>query len=119
VRITRTRALLLAAFTVWPFFYMILFMGFVVSSIFLMGGGRNNEPPFFMAALFAAHLFTMLDVFALLAIYIVHLFKTDAVAQDKKALWAVVLFMGNMIAMPVYWYLYMWKPLQLKEAAST
>jgi hypothetical protein len=45
----------------------------------------------------------------LLGIYIVNVFKNDRVSKDKKALWVVVLFLGNMIAMPVYWYLYIWE----------
>jgi hypothetical protein len=31
------------------------------------------------------------------------------VPNDKKALWAAVLFFGNMVALPVYWYLYIWR----------
>ncbi len=34
--------------------------------------------------------------------YIVHVFRTDRVPADKKALWAVVLFLGNLLAMPFY-----------------
>jgi len=45
----------------------------------------------------------------MIIIYIIHIFKTEKVPQDKKALWAVVIFLGNMIAMPIYWYLYIWK----------
>jgi len=33
----------------------------------------------------------------------------DLIDKDKKVLWAVVIFMGSMIAMPIYWYLYIWK----------
>ncbi len=44
-----------------------------------------------------------------------YLFKTDVVPQDKKALWAVVLFLGNMISMPIFWYLYIWTKLKEKE----
>jgi hypothetical protein len=39
----------------------------------------------------------------------VNVFRNDRVDKDKKVLWAVVLFMGNMIAMPIYWYLYIWR----------
>jgi hypothetical protein len=39
----------------------------------------------------------------------VNVFRNDHVDKDKKVLWAVVLFMGNMIAMPIYWYLYIWR----------
>jgi hypothetical protein len=51
----------------------------------------------------------MFEIMVLLAIYITFLFKTDRVPQDKKTLWAVVLFCGNLFAMPVFWYLYLWK----------
>ncbi len=58
---------------------------------------------------FAGHILTMFLMFALTAFYIVYLFRTDRVAQDKKALWAVVLFFANVFAFPVFWYLYIWK----------
>jgi hypothetical protein len=73
------------------------------------GDGHSSSPPAIMMIIFPLHFLTMLEIFALLAFYIVHVFKTDRVSQDKKALWAVVLFLGNMIAMPIYWYLYIWK----------
>ena len=47
-------------------------------------------------------------IVGLLVFYITHLFRTDSVANDKKALWAIVLFLGNVIAMVVYWFLYIW-----------
>ena len=49
------------------------------------------------------HPSTMLIVMALMVFYIVNVFKNERVDKDQKVLWAVVLFMGNMIAMPVYW----------------
>src|SRR2546430_2615182 len=58
--------------------------------------------------IFRIQMLVMALVLALMAFYIVHLFRTDRVPADKKALWAVVLFLGNLLAMPVYWYLYMW-----------
>ena len=72
------------------------------------GEGRSSGPPTIMMIIFPLYFLTMLEMFALLVIYIVHVFKTDRVPQDKKALWAVVLFLGNMLAMPIYWYLYIW-----------
>lgn len=58
--------------------------------------------------LFTLHLLTILETMGLLAFYITYIFKTDRIPQDKKALWAVVVFLGNMLAMPVFWYLYIW-----------
>lgn len=53
---------------------------------------------------------TAVEVFGLLIFYIVYLFKTDRVPQDKKALWAVVSFLGHAMVMPVFWYLYIRRP---------
>lgn len=107
----KTKAIVLGTLTIWPIAYMLLFMASVAASFFLMRGGSNQMPPFF-GLLIVLHVFTMLEMVSLLIYYILHLFKTDAIAQDKKALWAVVLFMGNALAMPVYWYLYIWKPIR-------
>ncbi|MCX7425729.1 MAG: hypothetical protein NTW96_08930 [Planctomycetia bacterium] len=108
---SKGKAVTLAVFTVWPFLYMILFMcmifGMMISDF--SGGGPSSGPPTIIMIIFPLHFLTMLDIFALLVIYIVHLFKTDKVPQDKKALWAVVLSLGNMVAMPIYWYLYIWR----------
>ena len=70
---------------------------------------EKSGPPFFFAAFFAVHLFTMLWMMGLTIFYIVNVFRNDRVDKDKKALWAIVIFMGNIIAMPIYWYLYIWQ----------
>ena len=36
-----------------------------------------------------------------------------------KALWAIVLFLGNIFAMPVYWYLYIWKGSQSENSPGS
>lgn len=100
----------LGLFTIWPFLYLIIFFcamfGMMMSDF--SGGGPSPDPPAAMMIILPLHFLTMLEIFALLVIYIVHVFKTDRVREDKKALWAVVLFLGHMISMPIYWYLYIW-----------
>jgi hypothetical protein len=78
-------------------------------------GGEGSGPPMFFLIIFPLHLLTMLWIMALTVIYIVNVFKNDRVDKDKKALWAVVIFLGNMIAMPVYWYLYIWREPSLAD----
>lgn len=117
-RMTRTKALTLAVFTIWPFLYMILFM----ASFFIMfttNGFRQPDSgmPLIFKIIVLFHLITMLEIPALTAIYIIDLFKTEQVAADKKVLWAIVLFMGNIVAMPIYWYLHIWKPIKSAPAA--
>ena len=108
---TRGKAITLAVFTVWPFVYMILFMCTVIGLMLseALSGGRNTGPPAVLLIIFPLHFLTMVEICALIAVYVIHLFKTDRIAPDKKALWAVVLFLGNILAMPVYWYMYIWR----------
>lgn len=102
--------LLLGLATLWPLAYLILFFVVIVATEFFMPGSRQQPgPPPLIALILPLHFFTMLAVVGLLVFYIVNLFKNDQVERDKKALWAIVLFMGSMIAMPIYWYLYIWK----------
>jgi phosphatidylglycerophosphate synthase len=104
----------LAVVSIWPFIWIIIFVAFMFGMMFVFssaakGGGREHGMPLAMMLFFGGHFLTMLLMFGLTAFYIVYLFRTDRIAQDKKALWAIVLFMGNIIAFPVFWYLYIWK----------
>ena len=107
---SKSKKIALGIFTIWPIVYMAIFFLFVLSQFFITSpDGRTNEPPPGFFVIFGLHLLTIILIFILLFIYIKNVFKNDGVSQDKKALWAVVLFLGNFIAMPVYWYLYIWR----------
>jgi hypothetical protein len=106
---TKTGKTLLGAATLWPLLYMILFFLVVVGTmLFSVGGGRDPIQGIFPIFILV-HLLTMLITLALSIFYIVNVFRNDRIQNDKKALWAIVIFMGNAIAMPIYWYLYFWK----------
>jgi hypothetical protein len=106
---SRGKAIVLAVFTAWPPLYVVLF--FCTMFVEVMSdlyGGEHRPEPTLVLLIFPLHFLTMLEMGVLIVVYIVHVFKTDRVPQDKKALWAVVLFLGNIVAMPIYWYLYIW-----------
>lgn len=114
----KSNKVLLGAATIWPFIYIILFMVFILSTILTRGGAGEGVGPALKLTAFAIHLLTILWIWALLAFYMVNVFKNHRVDQDKKVLWAVVLFMGNVFAMPVYWYLYIWREGGVSTATS-
>lgn len=108
--ISKSKKVVLGIVTLWPIVYMVFFMA---SIFFLIASTPSNAPSNQMSPILRLiiplHILTILLSFFLLFIYIRNLFHNERVPQDKKALWAVVLFLGNMFAMPVYWYLYIWK----------
>jgi hypothetical protein len=104
---SKTAKIGLLAATAWPIVYIVLFTGFVFSMMLQTSSAGQAQDWF--APLMVVHLLTMLWCMALTAIYIVNVFGNDRVEKDKKALWAVVLFFGSILAMVVYWYLYIWR----------
>ncbi len=106
---SKSKKIVLGIATIWPILYMVFFF-LVFSQIFMsFSSGSMKEPPAGFFLIFPLHFFTIILMFILIFIYIKNVFRNDRVAQDKKALWAVCLFLGNMIAMPIYFYLYIWR----------
>lgn len=105
--------ILLGLATLWPIAYLFVFLAFFISMVI----GMTNAPgdhgpaafPTAFIVLFVLHGLTMLWLIGLLVFYIANVFRNDRVQKDMKVLWALVLFMGSMISMPIYWYLYVWR----------
>ena len=80
MRLDPVTKVLIGAATLWPLAYMALFL---LSFVGMATGG--GQPLLRFEALFV-----------------------ERVSQDKKVLWAIVLFMGHVIAMPIFFWLYIW-----------
>ena len=106
MRLSRPMKLFVLLFTVLPLVYMVFFMASAFSSV----AGQHTDSIIFdnFEFFMVVHLTVMLVMFALLVFYIVFLFKTDRVKPEMKALWGVVLFLGSFVAMPIFWFLYIW-----------
>ena len=102
----KTRILIGVA-TLWPPIYFVLFMMMVGSFFWLGDPSRKNAGAVLLKYIFPLHCFTMLLSLALTAIYVIHAFKSDQFRQETRVLWVIILFMGNMFAFPVYWWLYL------------
>lgn len=106
MKLSKPAKILVLILTIFPLIYMGLFLAMIAATF-----TSRHEPDLFshFGIFMAIHIGVILLMFALLAFYIVFLFKTNAVKNDMKALWAIVLFFGGPIAMPVFWYLYIWR----------
>jgi hypothetical protein len=117
-RPTRKTTVIIGVATLWPLLYMALFLGFIAYTFLSFGRSDRTATavPALFTCVFVLHLLTMVLMFALVTVYIVHAFRTDLVAEDRRVLWVVVLLFGAVVAGPIYWYLYMWKPLEMPGA---
>ncbi len=97
--------IIIGLLTAWPILYLLFF----ICALFSISGEakvnilHNSFNTFFML-----HLFTILLGWSLIGFYIWFLFKSDRVPQEKKSLWGIVLFMGNMFAFPFFFFIYVW-----------
>jgi len=111
-RPSRATTLILGIASIWPIIYMGLFFGFIGYFFVAASQGNNaSEFPATFKYLFLLHLLTILLMFTLIAVYVIHAYRTDLIENERRVLWVVILFFGNMIAFPIYWYLYLWRPL--------
>ena len=113
--LSRPPKILIGALTIWPIAYGFVFVGFVVLSFVAIAQGElgrasasGGGPPIWFVTLMVAHVGTMAIALALTAFYVVFLFQTNRVEQSHKALWAVALFMGGVVAQPIFFWLYVW-----------
>ena len=99
---TRPVAYLLFVLSLWPIvdlFLLLAFMGYM----FAVDAKEGYEA---FRYVFVVHIATMMLLFALMATYLIHLFRNDRLAPDRRILWAVVLLLFGVFAFPVYWWLH-------------
>src|SRR4249920_4025244 len=49
---------------------------------------------------------SLVPCFAALTLCVVQLFRSGRVPQSKQALWLLALIFGSVLALPIFWYLY-------------
>ena len=109
---SRPLAMLLGLVSVLPLIYLGYFLSHVAS---LQPGVR--PPPMLFESVFSLHLAFMGLTLLLTVIYLVIAYRSPRVPADKRTFWAVVLFMGNVFAFPVFWYLFVWPQSSANERA--
>jgi hypothetical protein len=105
--LNQVRRYLLLVATLWPIAYMLFFFAVVGIAAAAGGGDPDNELSVPFAVLIALHLFTMLVTLALIVIYVIDVFRNPRVDPDHRVLWLILILLGGIIAMPVYWWLHL------------
>ena len=75
--------------------------------------------PIGFVALFVVHMLSVMLIFVLLPIYIVLAVKREQFDQTTRIVWIILICLMGNLAMPVYWYLYVWRNEQTGAAPIT
>ena len=109
---TKTKKIVLGFFTFWPILYIFIFLGFIITAVAIAATHSHdnmskNMSLFFL--IFPLHIFTMLEIMGMMIYYVIDAMKRQKLPPDRRTLWVVLLILGNMIAMPFYWYFFILK----------
>ena len=120
MKVTRTVAVVVGLLTVWPLLFVVLCVAAVVGLFAgaALAGDAGSDPAaaFFVPVMMAGALATMLVSLALLVFYVVHVVMNPTLTTELRVVWAVLIFMAGFIAMPIYWYLYVWPQAVAQDA---
>jgi len=104
---------ILGVFTIYPVFYTLYFFTFVYNSLFIkpLGSGISNIKGLHddLGLDFAIHLLTVIAILVLIITYIIHIIKNNTLKYKNKIFWLLFMFLCAIVAMPVYWFLYIWR----------
>lgn len=78
----------------------------------------NRILPAGFVLFFLLHMITILLTFLLMPLYIVFAVKNDRHDQTMRIVWVVLMATIGMLAMPVYWYLYVWRKPQSGDSVA-
>ena len=100
-----------AWFAIYPFLFFAVWLSMVLGMGFLPQGAEGEFPlfmvPFF--AIFPLHCLTILLQFVLMAFYLVHVIKNTNASETVRIILGIGCFFLPFIAMPIYYYLYIWR----------
>ena len=109
---TRAIAIGWLILTLLPFAFLVYVIAFSVPPT------NAAEARAYSVLMFSLGAAVVVGGWLLVASYMVYLFKTRHVPSGKRFLWALALFVGNMFVMPIFWLLYVWRPLRSSSHAA-
>ncbi|MCA9392374.1 hypothetical protein KC614_04215 [candidate division WWE3 bacterium] len=107
---SKGKKIFLGVLAIWPVFYLFVGVPFLLTQLATaFGDGVATIPDSTFAYFIVIHIVTVVLIFAQIIYYIVKAANNDAIEHNKKIAWYIGIFMGNIFAIPIYWYLHIWK----------
>ncbi len=116
----RTALLALGILSLWPLIYAVLFFAVFAIEVAAdaMAGASVLEALEADWLLPIPHLATMGIIAVLVIAYEVLLLRTRRVSRQNRPAWAAALVMANVVALPIFYYWYVWRAEQTADAAG-
>lgn len=116
MKITHSIKVLVGLATAWVAIYPLLFFAVWLMMMLSMwgriplSGSEFGFPASFglFAAIFPCHLLTVFIQFGLMAFYLAHVVKNKVGSETIRIILGVGMFFMPFIAMPIYYYAYIW-----------
>jgi ABC-type antimicrobial peptide transport system permease subunit len=93
-----TSKIALLIFGFLPYIYFILFFT-------IIGVNQTTDNLFF----YILAILTAISIPSVFIIYLVNVYRKKNITKENKYLWTALLFFGNIIVYPFYWYLHIWR----------
>ena len=105
---SRFLRLVLGMATLWPIVHTTVLVVLEESGVVTRIELQDAEGQLFYGL--GAYLMVVCTLGPLMTVFVCDVFTNERFATDaKRGSWALTLFLGHIIVMPVYWYLYMWR----------
>jgi len=111
LRLTKSSALAWLVVALAPFLISVFFLGQIAIS-----GEPERARTSAYLDITPMLIFVAIVTFAIAGSFISYAQRSPTVPSSKRTLWSVLLLFGNVFAVPVFWFLYIWRPLHSRRA---
>ncbi|PAU93345.1 hypothetical protein CK503_11435 [Aliifodinibius salipaludis] len=113
MHLNKSAKIVLGIITFLPLLFTISILGFIIFNFFSMFFSQEPQIPMMLFS-YLSYILPYLFVIILLTLglfvfYIVHLIQNSFLDTEKRILWIVVVFLLYGFAIPIYWYIHIWK----------
>ena len=107
---SRRKKVLLGIASVMPLVLMLVYFG-AFGALWLTNGldEGSDVSPVLVALLAVSIVISVFGGWAMVLYYVVWLFRQPYADDSKRTLWTVLLLVVNAMALPVFWFLFIWR----------
>ncbi len=113
MNLNKSTKIILGILTFLPLLFTISILGFIAFNFFSVFFSQEPKMPLMLFS-YLSYILPYAFLIILLALglfifYIAHIIQNSFLDTEKRILWIVVVFLVYGFAIPIYWYIHIWK----------